>query len=87
MCAFSFFKGCTYNEKQYQEEKIKFIERTKIVKEVERVEVPKFIQSVTTIHTESEKLISEAKNETPNPATCDLSPERVRRINAATGHP
>ena len=76
-----FVKGCAYEQADFKQAETKFLERVKVVKEIERVEVPVFrdrIQWLT--HTETQ-LIEAAKNETPNPAMCDLSPERVRRIN------
>lgn len=83
-----FMKGCEHAQADFKQAETRFLERVKVVKEIERVEVPVFrdrIQWLT--HTETQ-LITEAKNETPNPAVCDLSPDRVRRINeAATGHP
>lgn len=89
-CAFcaGFIKGCEHDQQQYKEAETKFLTQAAQIVEVEkRIEVPKFIQSVTTIHTESEKLIQEARNETPNPDVCDFSPERVRRLRvAATGN-
>lgn len=83
-----FIKGCEHDQQQYKEAETRFVERVKVVKSIERVEVPIFrdrIQWLT--HTETQ-LIEAAKSEIPNPAMCDLSPERVRRISeAATGHP
>ena len=76
-----FVKGCAYEQADFKQAETKFLERVKVVKEIERVEVPVFrdrIQWLT--HTETQ-LIEAAKNETPNPAVCDLSDERVRRIN------
>jgi hypothetical protein len=83
-----FIKGCSHEKQQYKEAETKFIERTKIVKEIERVEVPKFIEKVKWLNHTETVLIEAAKNETPNPAVCDFSPDRVRRINqAATATP
>jgi coenzyme F420-reducing hydrogenase delta subunit len=83
-----FIKGCEHDQQQYKEAETKFIERTKIVKEIERVEVPVFKDRIQWLTETKYSLIEAAKNETPNPAVCDLSPDRVRRIGqAATGNP
>jgi len=90
VCAFGagFIKGCEHDQQQYKEAETKFVTKAAQIVEVEkRVEVPKFIQTVTTIHTESEKLVQEARNETPNPDVCDFAPDRLSRLRqAATGN-
>ena len=79
--ATGFVKGCQHEQADAKEAATVFVERVKVVKEIERVEVPKLVKQIEWLtHTETQ-LIEAAKNETPNPAMCDLSPERVRRIN------
>ena len=83
-----FIKGCEHVQADYKEAEVKYVERVKVVKEIERVEVPKYITKIETIETIRDRLIEGAKNEAPNPVTCDLSGDRVRRINqAATANP
>jgi len=80
--------GCQYAQSDLKEAKIEFVERVKVVKEVEKVEVPKFITRIVEREKAAETLLTEAKNDPPNPAVCDLSPDRVRRIRlSATGSP
>lgn len=87
--ATGFVKGCVHEQKAYKEAETIFITKAAQIVEVEkRVEVPKFIQVTTTIHTESEKLIKEAISAIPNPDVCDFADERLRRLRqAATGNP
>ena len=86
--ATGFVKGCAHEQQQYKEAETKFIERVKVVKEIERIEVPKLVTKIQWLHHTETQLIEAAKNETPNPDSCDLSPERVRRLReAATGLP
>lgn len=79
-----FVKGCQHEQADQVIAETKFIERVKVLKEIERVEVPKYIRVVEQIKSTGEALIIEAKNEPINPAACNLSADRVRRINQAT---
>lgn len=80
----SFIKGCQYEQADQVIAETKFVERVRVLKEIERVEVPKYIRVVEQIKSTGEALIIEAKNEPINPAACNLSADRVRRINQAT---
>ena len=83
-----FVKGCEHESAKYKEAETKFVERVKVVKEIERVEVPKFVEKVKWLTETKTLLIEAAKNEAPNPAVCDFSPDRLRRLRqAATGNP
>lgn len=88
LCGMSFFKGCEYAKADYKEAETKFIERVKVVKEIERVEVPKLVTKIQWLdHTET-RYLEDAKNAAPNPMSCDIDPDRVRRYRlAATGNP
>lgn len=80
--------GCQYAQQDQKIAETQFVERVKVVKEIERVEVPKFITRIVEREKAAETLITEAKNDSPNPVVCDLSPDRVRRIRlSATGSP
>lgn len=81
-----FVKGCQHEQADAKEAATVFVERVKVVKEIERVEVPKLVKQIEWLtHTET-TLIEAAKNDTPNPASCDFSPERLQRLRlAATG--
>ena len=79
-----YVKGCQHEQADAKEAATVFVERVKVVKEIERVEVPKYIRVVEQIKSTGEALIIEAKNEPINPAACNLSADRVRRINQAT---
>lgn len=82
-----FIKGCQHEQAQYKEAETRFVERVKVVKEIERVEVPKLVTKIEWLTQTETKLIEAAHAEPPNPAACDLSPDRVRRIGqAATGN-
>lgn len=78
-----FIKGCSYVKQDYKDAETKFIERTKVVKQIEKVEVPVFKDRIQWLTETKYQLIEAAKNETPNPAVCDLSPDRIMRINSA----
>ena len=83
-----FIKGCQHEQAEYKEAETKFIERVKVVKEIERIEVPVFRDRIQWLKETEVKLIEAAKNEPVNAPVCDLSPWRVRRISeAATGNP
>lgn len=83
-----FIKGCQHEQAGAKEAETKFVERVKVVKEIERVEVPKLVTKIEWLHHTETKLIEAANAEPPNPSACDLSADRVRRISqAATGHP
>lgn len=82
--ATGFVKGCQHEQADQVIAETKFVERVKVLKEIERVEVPKYIRVVEEIKSTGEALIIEAKNEPINPAACNLSADRVRRINQAT---
>lgn len=83
-----FIKGCQYEQAEYKEAETKFIERVKVVTQIEKVEVPAFRERIQWLKETETKLIEAAKNETPTPSACDLSPWRVRRITeAAAGNP
>lgn len=88
LLATGFVKGCQYEQADAKEAATVFVERVKVVKEIERVEVPKFVKQIEWLtHTETQ-LIEAAKNDTPNPASCDFSPDRLQRLRlAATGNP
>lgn len=82
LCIMSYFAGCSHQDKAEVRTETKFIAgKEKIVEVEKRVEVPKFIQVTTTIHTESEKLIEAAKNE-PNPVACEFPESRRVRVNS-----
>lgn len=83
-----FIKGCEHEQVKYKEAETRFVERVKVVKQIEKVEVPVFRDRIQWLKETETKLIEAAKNETPNPSACDLSPWRVRRITeAAAGNP
>lgn len=86
--ATGFVKGCQHEQADAKEAATVFVERVKVVKEIERVEVPKLVKQIEWLtHTETQ-LIEAAKNDTPNPASCDFSPDRLQRLRlAATGNP
>lgn len=84
LCAMSYFAGCSHQDAAEIRTETKFIQGKERIVEVEkRVEVPRFVQTVTTIETTKEKLIEAAKHDTPNPDACDLAPSRVLRVNEA----
>lgn len=86
-CA-GFIKGCQHEQAEYKEAEVKFTERVKVVREIERVEVPKLVTKIEWLHHTETQLIEAANAAPPNPAMCDLDAERVRRINqAATANP
>ena len=86
--ATGFVKGCQHEQADYKEAETKFVERVKVVKEIERVEVPVYRDRIQWLKETETRLIEAAKNETLNAPVCDLSPWRVQRITeAATGHP
>ena len=90
VAAFStgFVKGCAHNQQQYKEAETRFVERVKVVKEIERVEVPKFIKQIQWLKETEVKLVEAANAEPINVPSCNLSDDRVRRINqAAAGNP
>lgn len=84
--ATGFVKGCAYQDANYAAEKTLFVERTKEIVKVERVEVVKFKTQIEWLTQTETKLIEAAKNDPPNPDSCDFSPERLQRLRlAATG--
>lgn len=86
--ATGFIKGCQHEQADVKEAEVKFAERVKVIKEIERVEVPKLVTKIEWLNHTETKLIEAANAEPPNPAVCDLSDGRVRRINqAATANP
>lgn len=86
--AAGFVKGCEHAQSDYKDAETKFIERVKVVKEIERVEVPKLVTKIEWLNHTETKLIEAANADPPNPSACDLSADRVRRINqSATGNP
>lgn len=83
-----FIKGCQHEQAGAKEAETKFIERVKVVKEIERVEVPKLVTKIEWLTRTETQLIEAANADPPNALMCDLSADRVRRINqSATGHP
>lgn len=83
-----FIKGCTHAQADIKAADVRYVERINVVKEIERVEVPKLVTKIEWLHHTETQLIEAANAAPPNPASCDLDAERVRRINqAATANP
>lgn len=81
-----FIKGCAHQDANYAEAKTVFVERAKEIVKIERVEVVKFKTQIEWLKETETQLIEAAKNDPPNPAVCDFSPERLQRLRlAATG--
>jgi len=79
-------KGCAHQDANYAEAKTVFVERAKEIVKIERVEVVKFKTQIEWLKETETQLIEAAKNDPPNPAVCDFSPERLQRLRlAATG--
>lgn len=80
--------GCNYAKQDIKAAETVFVERVKVVKEIEKIEVPKFVTKIQWLKETQTQLIEAAKNEEPNPVSCDLSADRVLRISqSATGNP
>lgn len=78
-----FIKGCAHQDANYAEAKTIFVERAKEIVKIERVEVVKFKTQIEWLTQTETQLIEASKHDTPNPDSCDFSPDRLQRLRIA----
>lgn len=78
----AYVKGRADVEQKYEAAETRFIIKSVVVKEQDKTAVRKLTTEIKDLKARNDELIKQAQK--PNHVECDLTPDRVRRINQAS---